>query len=380
MSTTWEFRQHEEFHRAALHMAVAGGLAGLAAHVAGLALPAFGPMTGAFAVAAVATATTYGVLAPGERARPAGLARLLVAGVFACAALAGLGPAWPWLGSLGFAALLALPWARGEARQEQGDRADRGRVALRVAGAGLALLLGSLVLQRFAMSPLLAPAPDWAVAWLAGTGFAGAAVLGLLPRHVHLVRDRVHEAWDACRGGLSSELQELLGRAMRVWTTTGRTPSPAAGAGEATGARDDESRRAIEAALLRLLQVATQWQSIEDTSRSDHADELVGRMERMDAKIEATEDPVARAQYEQARAALAEQLRYLREIGTSRDRVLARLHHYVAAIERLRFAAVNSRSADASRSSSELQPLVDELESLGRDLDLSREAWNELGG
>ena len=59
-------------------------------------------------------------------------------------------------------------------------------------------------------------------------------------------------------------------------------------------------------------------------------------------------------------------------------KVLARLHHYVAAIERLRFAAVNSRSADASRSTSELQPLVDELETLGRDLDLSREAWNEL--
>jgi hypothetical protein len=358
MSMIWEFREHEAFHRAALHMAIAGGLAGLGAHVAGLAVPSFGPVTGAFALAAVATATSYGVLAPAERGRLAMLARLLVAGVFACAALAGLGAIDPWLGRIGFAALLAAIWARG---------LDRRRFVLALAGGVVALMLAAMVLQRFATAALLAPAPGWAVAWLAGTGFAGVAVLGLVPRHLHVTRDRVHEAWDACRGALSGEIQDLLGRAMGVWASIERHHGPG-----------DDTRRAVEAALLRLFQVAAQWQGIENGSRGDRADELVVRLDTMDAKIAATEDAVARAQYEQARAALAEQLRYLREIGTSRDRVLARLHHYVAAIERLRFASVNNRSADASRSSSELQPLVDELESLGRDLDVSSEAWNEL--
>lgn len=365
MSMTWELRNHDELHRAALHMAVAGGLAGLAAHVAGLAVPGFGATTDALAVTAVATATTYGVLAPGERARLPVLVRLLLAGVFACAALSGLGAVAPWLGSLAFAGLLAVMWTRDPSGSGRGLSGPR--LALALAGGGAALLLARFALQRFTMAPLLAPAPDWAVAWLAGTGFAGVAVLGLVPRHVHLLRDPVREAWESCRGAMGGELQDLLGRAMGVWDSVVRTVAP-----------EDEARRAIEAALLRLIQVAVQWQSIETGSRGDRADALVARIEAMDERIAASDDAVARTQYEHARGALAEQLRYLREIGTSRDRVLARLHHYVAAIERLRFALVNSRSADASRSSFEVQPLVDSLESLGSDLDLSREAWNEL--
>ena len=365
MSTTWEIRNHDELHRAAWHMAVAGGLAGLATHVAGLAVPAFGATTGAVAVTAVATATTYGMLAPAERTRPPVLARLLLAGVFACAALSGLGAVAPWLGSLAFAGMLAVMWGRCLAGPGRGLAGPR--LAVAMAGGGAGLLLARFALQRFATAPLLAPAPDWAVAWLAGTGFAGVAVLGLVPRHLHATRDPVREAWEACRGSLGGELQDLLGRAMGVWDSVVRTVAP-----------EDEARRAIEAALLRLIQVAEQWQGIETGSRGDRADALVARVEAMDERIAATDDAVARTQYEHARGALAEQLRYLNEIGTSRDRVLARLHHYVAAIERLRFALVNDRSADASRSSFEVQPLVDSLESLGNDLDLSREAWNEL--
>jgi len=91
-----------------------------------------------------------------------------------------------------------------------------------------------------------------------------------------------------------------------------------------------------------------------------------------------TEDSIAKGQYQQAHAALAEQLRYLREIGTARERVVARMHHYLAAMERLRMAVLNHRSADASRLSTEVQPILDDLKDLGREIDCSSEAMGEV--
>jgi hypothetical protein len=47
-------------------------------------------------------------------------------------------------------------------------------------------------------------------------------------------------------------------------------------------------------------------------------------------------------------------------------------------MERLRFAVINHRSADASRIATEVAPILSDLEDLGRDIDSSSEAMSEL--
>ena len=141
---------------------------------------------------------------------------------------------------------------------------------------------------------------------------------------------------------------------------------------------DAPARKTIEDSVLRLFEVGRRWAAVEAEGARTSAELLAERMAAMTAKMEKTEDPVAKAQYAHAHEALAEQARYLKEIGASRDRVVARMHHYLAAMERLRFAVINHRSADASRLATEVQPILDDLVDLGKEIDVSSEAMAEV--
>ena len=360
MSTSIRFREHEEFHRAALHMAVAGAGAGLAAHVAGLLFPAAAGLGGPIALALIAGAAAYGAAPPARRIH---LREILVvvlgiaAGAAALKLFAKTGPE-PSLG----AAVFALAFGALIARY-LGVR----RFVVTLASAAGAALLARFVLTSFVGAPAFATLPAWVTATISGAAFALVGVLGLLPRHLDLRHDRVGEAWGAAKDRLTGELGELTGRAMMVWNKVDQTLEP-----------DAAARKAIEDSVLRLFEVARKWQSVEAESAPVPAEKLVARMDEIEAKIARTEDPVARGQYERARAALSEQLRYVNEIATSRERVVARMHHYLAAMERLRFAVINHRSADASRLSTEVQPILDDLESLGKEIDITAEAIGEV--
>lgn len=360
MSTTLRFREHEEFHRAALHMGVAGALAGLAAHVAGLLFPGMGPVSGPWAMAALTAAAGYGAASPRTRLRLGELKTVLVLAAVAGVALrllAGRGPE-PSLGTMLFALAFGVLLARG----------TTGRRFLLSIGAGVLVALAArFVITRMIGAEQLASLPPWLVATTGGAAFAFVGVLGLLPRHLELGRDRVTDAYEACRGGLTGEVRDLAERAMSVWARVDGSLEPASSV-----------RRAIEDSVVRLFDVARRWQSVESDGGRTPADALVERMEQIDRKIAATDDPIARGQYEQARAALGEQLRYLKEIATSRERVVARMHHYLAAMERLRFAVINHRSADASRLSTEVQPILDDLRDLGKEIDFTNEALGEV--
>ncbi len=360
MPNTLTFRDHEEFHRSAIHMAIAGGLAGLAAQVAILAAPEVGPLTGAWGLAAVAGAAGFGAALPAERTQLRGLAILLV-----LAACAGFGQRL--MGGddarLSHGLLFALPVAILFARGLTGRR-----FLLGLATGGVAALIARFVMIRLATAPELAGLPGWLVAAVAGAGFAFTMVLALLARHVDVVVDRVADARTRHRPRLSGEVAELADRAHAVWQNVEAQ----------TLDREDPVRRAIEDSVVRLYEVAGRWQSVEADGARTSADALVERMQQIDAKLEATADPIAREQYGQARAALTEQLGYLKEIGTSRERVVARMHHYLAAMERLRFAVINHRSHDASRLSTEVQPILDDLRDLGRDIDITSCAMGEV--
>src|SRR5262249_26163919 len=156
------------------------------------------------------------------------------------------------------------------------------------------------------------------------------------PRHLDVASNRVGAAYDASRTVLTGEMRELADRAVTLWNKVDATLEP-----------DAAPRKTIEDSIVRVLEVGRRWATVEADGARAPADVLSQRMEAMTDKMAKTDDPVAKAQYAHAHAALAEQARYLKEIGASRERVVARMHHYLAAMERLRFAVINHRSADA---------------------------------
>jgi hypothetical protein len=343
MATVLRFRDHEEFQRAALHMGAAGVLAGLVVHTAGLIDPALGPFTAPWAAAGLMAAAAFGAAKPVARLQVRELGIIAGVGAAVGMALAFLG------GTLGLAAL-AVGFGALIAR---GSR----RVALTLLWAGATALLSRTVFLNLVAAADVAHVPMWVTAAATGGACTFVGVLGLLPRHLELGHDRVKEAFDACEGKLAGEVRDLANRGQAVWAKV-----------ETTVEADSPARRAIEDAVVRLCDVARRWSEVEADGARTSAEGLAQRMADITEKMERTDDGVAKEQYAQAHAALAEQLRYLKEIGTARERVIARMHHYLAAMERLRFAVIQHRSADASRLSSEVQPILEELSHIGEAL------------
>jgi hypothetical protein len=119
------------------------------------------------------------------------------------------------------------------------------------------------------------------------------------------------------------------------------------------------------------------WRAVEQETARSRPDELALRLAEVGARLAATGDPVARAEFERAREALTAQIDYLAEIARGRERAVARLTHQVATLERLRLAAVHHRSVDAARLGAELQPVVDELTAAGGEMDLQAEVLRD---
>ena len=361
MATTLRFRDHEDFQRAALHMAVAGALGGLGVCLLGMTVPGFGPLLGgAWAMAGLMGAAAFGAASPETRMRvlDLGLVLAVVVGTGFVLTAAGV-PAGARGDNLGTAALavgFGVLLARG----------GRRFVPTLIAAAATVLVC------RFVHDNLLAAAatvgvPTWFAAGATGAAFGFVGVLGLLPRHIDVATNRVAAAHAASRTVLTGEVRELADRAVALWNRVDKTLEP-----------DAPVRTAIEDSVLRLFEVGQRWAAVEADGARAPADLLAARMEAMTEKMERTDDTVAKGQYARAHDALAEQARYLKEIGAARERVLARMHHYLAAMERLRFAVLNNRSADASRLATDVQPILDDITCLGKEIDISSEAMAEV--
>ena len=359
MATTLKFREHEEFHRAALHMGIAGAGAGLLAHLAGLLYPRLGGLGAPIPLAILAGAAAFGAASPETRARVRDLGLLFLGMAAAAVGLRFFGRTGPepTLGAAVFSIAFGLLIARGVTGRKW---------FLTFFASAAAILTARFVFATF-MAQTVHDMPIWVGAMLAGGAFGLVALLGILPRHIDVNQDRIQESWAKIKDKSQGEVGELLGRAATLWEKV-----------DASLERDSSARRAIEDSVIRLFDVAAKWQSVESESSLPPADKLVERMEEIDAKIARTDDAVAKGQYERARGALAEQLRYVQEINTSKERVVARMHHYLAAMERLRFAVINHKSADASRLSTEVQPILDDLNALGKEIDCTSEAIGEV--
>lgn len=352
MSTTLRFRQHEEFQRAALRMTFAGAIAGL------LAYASFQGATSPWALAMVAAAAVLGALAPLVRDRVHELAVRAGFCAMAAASLVLLSRTHgPLPAMLAFAVFFgaAIGWGL----------PSRKLLLALAAGAAVAVLARHVFLS-IVHAQELASLPQGLLSAGAGAAFSLISVFALVPRHLELERDRVASAYDQLGGSLTGEVRELVDRGYAVWTKA-KDDLP----------HKDANRETLEEGVMRLLEVARRWQSVEGAGTQTMASSLVERMDALQQRIDSTQDEITRGQYEQAKAALAEQLRYVKDIGTSRERVLARMHNYLAAMERLRMAVINLESTQASQDAGVVQPLITNLEQLGADMDSCSEALLE---
>jgi hypothetical protein len=139
-----------------------------------------------------------------------------------------------------------------------------------------------------------------------------------------------------------------------------------------------QARTAAAELVKKIARFGKKWQDIElQTKKSDRA-QLEQRLTELTQRHAQSSDESVRTEYERALAALREQRIYLDEIEKGRQRAIARLHHQVATLERLRLAALRHRSVGAAKLGEELRGVVEELNQAGQELDTAAEVLAEL--
>jgi hypothetical protein len=193
----------------------------------------------------------------------------------------------------------------------------------------------------------------------AATGIVG--VLATLPRHLSVVVDPVRAALRRLPPRLDPEVRELCDRAAQIWTT-----------GRAALA-DETSAQLVRDGVLKTLEVAAKSAEVQIAGPSDTV--LADRLADLDGRIAGATDAEVADQYRAARAAVGDQQRYREQIRQGRERLVARIHNHLAALEKFELAATGLGAARATAAGS---PVMSQLEALSHDVAASGEALAEL--
>ncbi|HWE29544.1 MAG TPA: hypothetical protein VHB97_16150, partial [Polyangia bacterium] len=228
-------------------------------------------------------------------------------------------------------------------------------------GAMTAALIG----RAFAVTDVLGALPSGVATLIAGA--TGGLVVGVssVGRHIGLLRAPLEQELRAMAD--DSELGRLLGRAASAYRD----------AVQAIGGEVPAARAAADELVGKMTRFGKRWRELEAEASRSRPEDLKDRLQLVGRRLDASNDPLARAELARAREALSAQLAYVEEIASGRERAVARLEHQVATLERLRWAALRHRSADAARMGAELAPVVDELAQAGGDFDIAAEALSE---
>jgi hypothetical protein len=332
------FGDHASFHRAAIGMTASSALLGIVLHP----LTPFAPLLGGIFGIAVGAALGYGK--PGWR---------LIAAALASLPLLVMAASWPTFAlSAGMLALgCALPGMRGL------------RGAMTVLLGAVVTLLAMWTALRFDHARATA---HWPAALTDGASAAAMGIVGvvaMLPRHLGIAFDPVHSAVKALPARLDSEVRALCDRTLAIWsdvkTVLGET---------------DPNLTLVRDGVLKTLEVAAKSTDAQPQGAND--EQLGRRMEDLDARIAAATDDEVKAQYQSARAALSDQAKYRERIRQNHERLVARLHNHVAALEKFQLAAGGLASARAASSGA---TAVQQLSDLSRDVAASGEALVEVG-
>jgi hypothetical protein len=337
------FGDHASFHRAAAGMALGSLLAGIALHfITGSSNTA--PLFGGLIGLAAGAAWGYG--------RP--IWRVLAAGLAAIPLLA-MALQWPALAIC--AAAIGLGLAVGGKAGATGLRG-----ALAVGAAIGVLLLAMWCSLRIDTARETQGWPGW---WIDGVAAAAMGIVGalaVLPRHLVLATDAVAAAQRRLPAVLDPEMRQLCERAIGIW-----------GSAKERLTDGDPGRELVRDGVLKTLEVAVKSAGVRPIGPSE--EELAARMADLDQRIAAATDAEVKAQYTSARAALEDQRRYREHIANGRERLVARMHNHIAALEKFQLAATGLVAARAATSGA---PAVKQLEELSSDVAASGEALAEL--
>jgi hypothetical protein len=331
MSTALRFVDHPAFHRSFLAIAL-GAAAG------GATMTAIGGVD-----APALVGGTVGALAGLSWAEtPRSAFRLGMRLVVAAAGLA--------LVTAGFAlAGVALAVGLGLALGSTRHRAPFVVVAGAVAGFWAAWAASRVMVAQETASLALP-----LTGMLAGASVGLAASLAVAVRHVMFVADPVHAAYRALPA-MSGEARDLVERGKKIWD------------GSEGIALGDDNRELVKDGVLRLFGVAARLQAapVLDGVEVDR------RIGELDQRIEACTDTVAREQYTEARAALVDQRRYIDRVGAARERIVARMHHCVATLEKFKMACAQLDATSAAREAADARNAMSVLGELGEGLALA---------
>jgi hypothetical protein len=328
------FDDHGSFHRAAAGMTLGGALFGLAAQPFTPMAPVIGGLFGIAAGAAIG----YG--------KPAWR---LGAAAAASAAILALPAGWPALAVA--AGALALGTAVG------GLRGVRGLAAM-LLGA-LTTLLAIWCAWRIGHAQQTVTWSPWTTSAVSAAAMGMVGIVAMLPRHLSISVDPVAVALGRMPSGIDAEVRGLCERATAIWRNArGRL------------AADDAGLPLLRDGVLKTLEVATKSADLRPDAAAEG--DLAKRITELDARIAAATDAEVRAQYQSARGALDDQRRYRESIQQNRERLIARMHNHVAALEKFQIAASRALAVRAG------VPAMKQLDELSADVAASGEALAEL--
>jgi hypothetical protein len=335
------FGDHPSFHRAALGMVGGSAALGLALH---LVKPGPSP-TGALiaGLGGIAIGAAWGYGKPAWRIAAAALACVPLLAMTTTVTSLSISAAIMGVGVAAF-----------------GLRGMRGALAVMLGATATMLAMWGAhrvgaAKQTAEMSLLFRD-----VASAAAMGMMG--VFAVLPRHLKVSLDPVTAALRRLPTNLDSEVRDLCTRSMTIWNNA-----------KDKLADNDPGKNLVRDGVLKTLEVAAKSAEVSAQGATDA--ELTKRMGDLDTRIAAATDSEVKAQYVSARAALEDQKRYREHITQGRERMIARMHNHVAALEKFQLAAGGLAAARAATAGA---TAVKQLEELSADVAASGEALAEL--
>lgn len=331
------FDDHASFHRAAAGTTLGGALLGLCAH----SFTPMAPIVGGLGGIAAGAALGYGK--PMWR---------LGAAAAASAAILALPAGWPALAAA--AGVMALAVSIG------GLRGWRGLFAMAL--GAMTTLVAVWTAFRIGHAEKTLTWSRWTIDAVSAGAMGMVGVLSMLPRHLSISIDPVQAAMRRMPVGVTGEMRGLCDRSAAIWRNA-----------KDRLAADDPGRSLVKDGVLKTIEVASKSASLDVDAAGDA--ELAKRITELDARIAAATDAEVRSQYQSARGALDDQRRYRDHIKQNRERLVARMHNHVAALEKFQVAASGFA---AVRAAAEGAPAVKQLDELSADVAASGEALAEL--
>jgi hypothetical protein len=335
------FDNHSGFHRAASAMVVLGAGLSAAALPLGSPLHIAPPLIGGALAVALGAGWAYGSL----RSRA-------LLGALACVPVA-LSATWGALAAT--AVIVSLAMALGAENR-------RRALAIVAVGTGAMLLACWAGLRIHYAQETVSWAPI-VRATVSGAAIGMIGVLATLPRHLAWQLDAVLAAARKLPVGLDKEVRELCDRSLTLWSKTKEE------------LRDDaSSQELLRSGVIKVLEVAKRTSGVAP-GQSGSEQELADRIADLERRIEGASDAETKAQYTAAREGLEDQRKYRERLRAGRERMVARLHNHVAALEKFHLAAV---SLDASKKLSSDEPMVKQLADLSSEVSASGDALADV--